>query len=247
MVAKKTKTKKVTSARKSVKTAKVVMPVEPVAQTVETSSMPMPKLPPMKVSPKVLATVVVLVGVGLLTYKLGPWLVPAIVGKTPITRWQVYQRLEKNYGAQALDDMINEKVLDMAIAKTGVSVPKADVDAQLSKIEDQFKSMGGLDAALKSRGLTKDDLTKQVTTQLQVEAILKDKITPSDSEVQKYFDDNSKTLYKDKKIDDVKSEIVDSLKQSKLQSEFMTWFAEAKKGVTVKNFAPTPVSPVPQQ
>jgi hypothetical protein len=202
-------------------------------------------MPAMKLDPKILAGGLVLLGVGLLTYKVGPWLIPAVVDKTPITRWSLYEKLDKTYGAQALDDMVNEKVLDLAIAKTNIKVEKSKVDSEISKIEEQFKAMGGLDEALKTRGMTRDDLGKQIKTQLSVEEILKDKINPTDDETKKYFDDNSKTLYKDKKIDDVKVEIVDTLKQSKLRDAFTVWFAEAKKAINVRNFSPlaTPAAP----
>ncbi|MEI6690869.1 MAG: hypothetical protein WCL07_03925 [bacterium] len=249
MVAKKTKKTAPVKSRVSSKKLSSVESntlVTTPLESASTSVKPFTKIPTMKLNSKALAAIVVLIGVGALTYKLGPWMVPAIVGRTPITRWQMYERMEKNYGAQALDDMVNEKVLDLAIAKVGVKVDQSKIDGELAKIEEQFKAMGGLDEALKTRGLTKTDLVKQVTTQLEVEEILKDKITPSDVDIQKYFDDNSKTLYKDKKIDDVKAEISSSLKQSKLRDEFMTWFAEAKKGINVRNFSPIATPPVTQ-
>jgi len=124
--------------------------------------------------------------------------------------------------------------LDAAIAKSGVKVDQSKVDTQVKSLETQFASTGGLDAALKQRGLTRADLDKQIRTQLAIETLLADKITPTDAEVQKEFDDNAKTTYKDKKFEDVKASIADQLKQSKLQDAFLTWFADAKKGVSVK-------------
>lgn len=247
----KTKSKAKTAVKATKKSTKeVVMPMieSPVMESVDTMGTGKVALPAMRLSPKYMAGALVLLGVGLLTYKFGPWLVPAVVDKTPITRWALYTKLDKTYGAQALDDMVNEKVLDAAIKKTNVKIEQSKVDAEMSKIEEQFKAMGGLDDALKSRSMTRADLSKQILTQLTVEEILKDKITPTDEEVKKYFDDNSKTLFKDKKIDDVKVEIVDSLKQTKLRDAFTVWFAEAKKGINVRNFYPlaTP-APVTQQ
>lgn len=226
-------------AKKSVKKATLVEAPMPVAATT-----PMPKLvlPSFKMSPKILASALILIGVGLLTYKAGPWLIPAVIDKTPVTRWQVYEKLEKTYGAQVLDDMINEKVLDIALAKAGVKVDDAKLNEQITLIEKQFEATGGLDAALESRGMDRDELKKQVSTQLAVEEILKDKIAPTEDEVKAYFDENKETLYKDQVFETVSAEVAETLKQTKLREAFMTWFAEVKKDIKVKNFSGT--SPV---
>jgi len=181
-----------------------------------------------------LALIVVLVG--LLTYKVGPWLVPALVDNSPVFRMGLWSRLEKSYGAQALDDMINEKILDNAIAKSGVKVDQAKLDDQIKLLETQFESTGGLDEALVQRGLTREDLSEQVKTQLAVEELLADKINPSEEEVKAQFESNATTLYKDQKFEDVQSSIVEELKQTKLRDEFLAWFADIKKDANVRTF-----------
>ncbi len=181
-----------------------------------------------------LALIVVLLA--LLTYKLGPKVVPAMVGNMPVTRFELWSRLEKSYGTQALDDMVNEKILDKAIADAHIKIDDSKMTDQISALEKQFETTGGLDDALKQRGLTRKDLEKQIRTQLSVEELLADKINPTDEEIKKQFDSNAATIYKDKKFDDVKLSIVDELKQTKLRDEFLVWFGEIKKSVKVKNF-----------
>ena len=187
-------------------------------------------------NPKFLRLALFIILIALLTYKFGPWLFPARVGYMPISRFQVWAKMEKSYGAQTLDDLVNEKVLDAALAKQNVTVDQSKVDDQLKSLETQFQSVGGLDEALKQRGLTRDELKKQIVTQLSVEQILKDKIEPTDEEVKADFDSNAKTLYKDKKLDDVRAEITSKLRDSKLREEFLTWFADVKKDIKVNNF-----------
>lgn len=216
------------------KATKKVMPIKSVEMTMTpTQVAPIPKKP---MNTKVISLALAVVVIGLLTYKLGPWLVPAIADNRPVTRFELWSRLEKNYGAQALDDMINEKILDKAIADANIKVDQAKLDSQIKALETQFESTGGLDEALKQRGLTRKDLTKQVKTQLAVEELLSDKIAPTDEEVQKQFDSGASTLYKDKKFEDVKASITDELKQSKLRDAFLAWFADVKKAAKVKTF-----------
>jgi len=206
------------------------MPIKTIEPTI------VPVAPKKAMNPKIIGLALVVVIIGLLTYKLGPKLVPALVDNRPVTRFELWSRLEKSYGAQALDDMINEKILDKAIADAGIKVDQTKIDDQIKALEKQFESTGGLDEALKQRGLSRKDLTKQISTQLAVEELLKDKISPTDDEVKAQFDNGATTTYKDKKFEDVKASIIDELKQTKLRDAFLAWFAEVKKTATVKNF-----------
>ena len=187
-------------------------------------------------SSRILPVALVVVGIALLTYKVGPYFVPALVGYTPVTRFEIWNRLEKSYGSQALDDVVNEKILDSAIAKSGVKVDQAKVDEQVKGLETQFESMGGLDAALEQRGMDRAELTKQVKTQLAVEEILKDKVNPTDEEVKAAFDEAATTTYKDKKFEDVKDQVKDELVQAKLVEAFRDWFEMIKAEAKLKNF-----------
>ncbi len=185
---------------------------------------------------KVMTIALIVVAVALLTYKTGPWLFPAVVDNQPISRFGLWSRLEKSYGAQSLDDMVNEKILDSAIAKANVKVDPAKLSDQIKVLETQFESTGGLDEALKQRGLTRTDLEKQIKTQLAVEEILADKISPTEEEIKAQFDAGALTAYKGKKLEEVKATITDELKQTKLRDAFLTWFAEIKKSAKVKTF-----------
>ncbi len=217
---------------------KVTKKTTPVVTMTEPMMTPTPVLTRKQksLSSKALSLSLVVVVVGLLTYKVGPWLVPAIVDNSPVSRLEMYSRLEKSYGAQVLDDMVNEKILDRAIADAHVTIDPAKVEEQLKMLETQFESTGGLDEALKQRGLTRKDLEKQVRTQLSVEVLLADKITPTEEEVKAQFEAGAATMYKDKKLDEVKPSITEELKQTKLRDAFLVWFAEVKKNTKVKTF-----------
>lgn len=189
-----------------------------------------------KLSSKMLPLALIVVGIALLTYKVGPYFVPAMVGSTPVTRFEIWNRLESSYGAQTLDDIVNEKILDQAIAKSGVKVDQTKIDEQIKELETQFESLGGLDAALEQRGMSRQELTKQIKTQLSVEEMLQDKVNPTDEEVKAAFDEAATTTYKDKKFDEVKDQVRDDLVQLKLVEAFRDWFEMIKAEAKIKNF-----------
>ena len=229
------------AAKTTKKTTKKVVKsstVDMASTTLPVIDTPMVTAPPksFKLPSRLLPLSLIVVGIALLTYKVGPYFVPAIVGNTPVTRFEIWNRLEQSYGAQTLDDVVNEKILDSAIAKSGVKVDQAKVDEQIKGLETQFESMGGLDAALEQRGMTRNELAKQVKTQLTVEEILKDKVNPTDEEVKAAFDEAATTTYKGKLFEDVKDQVKDELVQAKLVDAFRDWFEMIKAEAKLKNF-----------
>lgn len=223
------------TVKKSAKTTKLERKIVETTPMLETPIIVQPTSSS-KLTTRLLPLSLIVVGIALLTYKVGPYFVPAIVGSTPVTRFEIWSRMEKGYGAQTLDDVVNEKILDSAISKSGVKVDQTKVDEQIKSLETQFESLGGLDAALEQRGMTRVELIKQVKTQLSVEEILKDKVGPTDEEVKNAFDEAAATTFKDKKFDDVKDQIRDELVQAKLVEAFRDWFEMVKAEAKVKNF-----------
>ncbi len=189
---------------------------------------------------KVLIAALIFLSLALLGYKFLPWLVPAVVDKKPITRLDIYRQMDKVYGQQTLNDLVNEAILKDAIKKANVKVDEAKVQQEIDKLNKQFEKLGGLDQALAQRGLSIDDLKDQIRTQLAIEEILKDKIQPTDDEIKQEYEKNKDTLYKDKTFDEVKDQIASALKQAKLSQAFMTWFQDVKKDIPVKYLSPTP-------
>ncbi len=197
-----------------------------------------PVVKPKALNRKLLVASLIVLGLALLGYRFLPWLVPVTVGKKPITRLDVYRQMDKAYGQQTLNDLVNQAILKQAIKKANVKVDDAKVQAQIDKLNKQFEKLGGLDKVLAQRGLTINDLKDQIKTQLAIEEILKDKINPSEEEIKKEYEKNKDTLYKGKKFEEVKDSIAQSLKQAKLSKAFVDWFKQVKKDIKVKYLSP---------
>src|SRR3989339_1657158 len=103
-----------------------------VVKKVTSPSLPAPIVTPTpRLNPKLLTYGLVILVIALLVYKFGPWLVPSFVDKKPITRFALWSRLEKTYGTQVLDDLVNEATLDRAIAQSGIKVESSKIDEQM--------------------------------------------------------------------------------------------------------------------
>jgi peptidyl-prolyl cis-trans isomerase C len=93
---------------------------------------------------------------------------------------------------QILDELITEKLVNKAAA--GVSVPQADVDAQIAKIKAQFPSDEDFSKQLSQVGQTPEQLGETIKKMLQqqrwLESQLSDKTEVSDEEAKKFYEEN---------------------------------------------------------
>jgi peptidyl-prolyl cis-trans isomerase SurA len=114
---------------------------------------------------------------------------------TPAERDEVFN--------QALENLINDKLVIAQAGRLGIDVPFADVEAQVKKaIDDNSKQLGGEEAfnqQLEAEGLTMDELKKLYRTQIRnrmlVERVLqkdmaKERKDPSTEDLRKFYDDN---------------------------------------------------------
>ena len=95
---------------------------------------------------------------------------------------------------QILDELITEKLVNKAAA--GITVPQADVDAQIAKIKAQFPSDEAFSKQLSQVGQTPEQLSETIRKMLQQQRWLEDQIAGktevSDEEAKKFYDENKK-------------------------------------------------------
>ena len=155
--------------------------------------------------------------------------IAAIVNGKRITRLQLAQELEKQGGKQVLDSIVTQKLIDQEAKKNNIVVTQQEIDNQMTAIEDQLKSQGtDLDTALSFQGQTRDDLINSLKMKITIEKLLGDKIQVSDEEIKSYFDQNKDSFPANSKLEDVKSQIIDTLTQSKLSTEYQNWLQNIK-------------------
>src|SRR4051812_20757363 len=93
---------------------------------------------------------------------VGPDGVLVRVNGVPIRQSEVVERLLKRYGAQAVDEMIDETLLRQAAKKSAVTADEAEVTRRLTKLQEQFGSRELFISQLEQAGSTlakvKEDL-----------------------------------------------------------------------------------------
>ncbi|MEK7646273.1 MAG: SurA N-terminal domain-containing protein [Patescibacteria group bacterium] len=163
--------------------------------------------------------------------------VAATVNGSPISRLSVIKELEKQGGKQALEAIIDKKLIETELNKQKIDVSKEEVDAEIEKIKTQVTSQGGtLEMALAQQGLTEEKLREQITIQKKLEKLLAEKVAVSEAEIDAYIKDSKATLPKDVKMEDFRKQISDQLKQQKFQSEAQQWVSDLTANAKIKYY-----------
>ena len=140
----------------------------------------------------VLVVALMLTGCGkIATLKNGEEVVAKLNGKS-ITADELYEELKNQGGASTLTNMIDDFIVNKEI-KTDDDA-ESYADSQLKSYKQSYESYGqDFSAALKSAGYSgeddfKDALITEYKKQVVTENYVKDELT--DSEIEKYYDDN---------------------------------------------------------
>ncbi|HBD24477.1 MAG: Foldase protein PrsA [Parcubacteria group bacterium GW2011_GWF2_40_69] len=163
--------------------------------------------------------------------------VAATVNGSPISRLSVIKELEKQGGKQALEAMIDKKLIETELNKQKVTVTKEQIDAEIDKIEAQVTAQGGtLEMALAQQDMTEEKLREQITIQKKLETLLADKVAVTEAEIYTYIKDSKATPPKDVKMEDFRKQIGEQLKQQKFQQEAQKWVSDLTANAKIKYY-----------
>jgi foldase protein PrsA len=118
------------------------------------------------------------------------------VNSVPIRQSEVVERLLKRYGAQAVDEMIDETLLRQAAKSSGIVADDKEVNRRLTKLQEQFGSrelfISQLEQAGSSLTKVKEDLADEIVRE---RLVVKSKgLSVTDDELKKAFDENKDKL-----------------------------------------------------
>jgi len=183
--------------------------------------------------------IVLLVGVTvfLIAKKYRGLIIAGTVNTTPISRFQLNQKLNERYGKTTLEEMINTAFLKDLMKQNDLTVTADDLKSERQRLIDQVGGEENLKAALTQYGMTETDLTDRLESVI-MERKLSDKNFPvevTDTEIEEYFQ-NNEASFEGKTLDEVKEDIRSSLKLQKQQQEFSTWFQEQKDKAQINTY-----------
>ncbi len=162
------------------------------------------------------------------------FLIAATVNGKSISRLTVIKTLEKQAGKKTLENLIVKSLILQEANKRKINVSQKDIDNEIKKIKSNLSSQGmTLDQALKSQGMTKNNLVKELKTQLTLQKMAGNNIKISKKEIDDFIKKN-KDHYPDKKIS--RNQAVAQLKQQKTQQNIQKFLANLKAKAKITYF-----------
>ncbi|MGE5679220.1 MAG: peptidylprolyl isomerase [Pseudomonadota bacterium] len=117
----------------------------------------------------------------------------ATVNGEAITKDQLYDAMKGQYGKDALDQLISEKIVDLELKKQNITIANEDIQKELQKMVEQYGGQEQFDSLLASYGYKVEDITKNIESNLKLRKLLESKVTITEDEMKAYFEQNKDT------------------------------------------------------
>jgi parvulin-like peptidyl-prolyl isomerase len=142
---------------------------------------------------------------------------------------------------QTMDSLVGQTLLLQEADKKSYKVSEADINKQLDEIKKQFKTEKEFEAALKKSGMDMKTLETQIADEIKLKKYVEKEFPASeitDEEIQKTYDqyaEQGKTTGQEvPKLEEVKTQIEQSLQQQKQQEKLVQQVEKLKKNAKIE-------------
>ncbi|MCI2253357.1 peptidylprolyl isomerase [Domibacillus sp. PGB-M46] len=118
----------------------------------------------------------------------------AEVGGTKITKDDLYDSLVKMYGADAVESLIANKIVEKEATKEKVQVTDKEIQEELDATIESYGGEEAYKSALESSGMTEADMEEEIKVYLETVKLLEPRIEITDEEIETYFNENKDTF-----------------------------------------------------
>ena len=178
---------------------------------------------------KALVFALLVLGLGALLYNYKSLFIAATVQGKPIYRWEVIRVLESQLGEQALNNMIEKKLVQNEAAAKNIVVSQDEINMKIATIQDGIVQGGQtMEQFLEQNGMTEADFRDQVRHIALIEKLMQDKVTVTEEEITQYIEENKENFPEITDDEQGRSLVRESLKQTKMSQEYYNYIAELK-------------------
>lgn len=179
--------------------------------------------------------VILIIGLLLIAYYKKSWIIAATVNGSPVTNYELMNRMNQQYHDQILNQMINEKIVLDEAHKNGINISDSDINQKISQIEAGVGGPQVLDNLLAQQGQSRSSLKEQVRMQLTIEKLYDKDATVSSEEVTQFIATNKDQLQSTDSAEQIK-EATELLKQQKISQIFGSKFQQLKQQSSIHIF-----------
>lgn len=143
------------------------------------------------------------------------------------------------FQSQALDALINQKLLKQVVSKSGITASSTVVEAQLAQAKSQFGTSDAYNQALQTQGLTEATFRAQVQDNVALNAFLDKElnlsaVTASDAEIKTAYDQAAAGQTSAPKLAEVKDTVKQYVIGQKQQALINDYIAKLKASADIK-------------
>lgn len=186
---------------------------------------------------KLLLVIAIGVVIFLLVQKNRSFFIVGTVNKSPITRWELNSKMADKYAAQTFEEIVSERLLAENLKKNNIVVTDKEVQDELAKIKAQYGGEEQFQTAIAQFGMTEAKALQSIEQSIGLKKLIEStgKIEITDAAVAKYFADN-KASYVGKKLEEVATQIKDTLYQQEIYTKSQSWYTQIRKDAKVSSF-----------
>lgn len=118
----------------------------------------------------------------------------ATVEGEKITKDELYDMLVKAHGQEAIEALIEEKVIKLEVKKEKIKVPDKEVDAELEKYIEETGGKETFNALLEQNDMNEKEFKETIVDYLSLRKLIEPRIEVTDDEVKEYFEEHKEQL-----------------------------------------------------
>lgn len=124
----------------------------------------------------------------------------AKIGDMKVTKSEFYDELVNQNGAQVLDVLIADKIMQSEVQKQNIVISDEQIEVDFEEMKDFYGSDEALQTELDKYGLTVEDVKKNIKSNLEIELLLEPYIEITDEEMAEYFETNKEKFGQEEQV-----------------------------------------------
>lgn len=117
-----------------------------------------------------------------------------------ITKDELYDIMVGQYGNQALNSLIGEKMMELEVEKQGIKISEEEIDAELSALQEQYGGEELFNQALSQQGYSVEEMKDSIDMNLKMKKILEPDLKVTDEEIAEFFEANKDFLNQEEQV-----------------------------------------------
>lgn len=125
----------------------------------------------------------------------------ASVGGEKIKEAELQDTLVKNYGAETVDQLITDKIVELEADKEGIKITDKEIQKEIDTLAESYGGEDALKEQLEASGSSLAALKQDIVVYLHTKKLVEPRITVTDDEISAYFEENKDTFAQEEQVE----------------------------------------------